>query len=752
MSFSLSPAVTTTEIDLTTGIEAQDTRTACIAASMTWGPLEEPLLITSQDNLVLNFGKPDANTYENWFAAANFLDYSNSLYVVRVGDTDNAINVNQISNATGGIAESLGTNASLLGSNVTATQVEGNTTVTVTGVNTYWDEDLVVGDIVIFTGNTEELPTATSYFACRVETITSNTAITLSNFTSSAAMTVNAASNTGVIYRYGTLIKNDEDFFATADWGDHGMVAAKYPGALGNSLRVSVCTSANLFETAISAVNCTSGGIIGYDSTNAASFAVAGIIPGETVLVYDGEEYTINSSNSTHITTTANFGTDFNDFQTSWGFKPTVYIRWKYAKYFENPPSTSDFAAGYESSNDEIHVIVVDEYGLFTGRRQSILETYEGLSKAVDAKSFDGTDIYFLTHINQRSQYIRFLAPPVTDPSGAAITNWGGKAYDGLVFGSDIRTLSLDMYNGRDGSTINGMADRVTGYDMFANDIDYNISFVISGESTTELDQYIIDNIVENRQDCIAFFSPLQTDVVNIGMNTKRLQLVIATKNAINRSTSYGVMDCNWKYQYDKYNDTYRWVPVNGDIAGLCAKTDVDYNPWWSPGGMTRGKIKNVVRFAWNPDKSERDQLYLNNINPVLSFRDTGPVLWGDKTMLAKNSVFSRINVRRLFIVLRTAIAEYAKNLLFEFNDEFTRYQFKNIVEPYLKNVQALRGIEDFTVVCDETNNTPEVRNNNQFVGDIYIIPNKSINFIKLNFIAVRSGVSFEEVVGRIGV
>lgn len=756
MSFSISPGVTTTEIDLTTGIEAQDTRTAGIAASFTWGPLNTPRLITSQENLVSNFGKPDANTYANWFSAANFLDYSNSLYVVRVGDTENTVNAYKITNATAGIAESLGAAAKLESANVSAVQSEGSNTITVTGVNTYFDTDLVVNDVVILYGKVEPSGTETR-FPCLVKTISSNVSIELTSISSNSAMIINADAGEGAIYRYGALFANDEDFEADENKSDYGQFAAKYPGGLGNSLRVSICSSANLYETQMEAINCTSDGKIGYDTSNAElSFMLDNINGHEStvVFVFNGDEFNITGidTDNNYIETNWTIGTDIADFETTWGFKPKASIRWKYAKYFENPPGTSDFAANYDSSNDEIHIAVIDEYGLITGRRREVLEIYEGLSKASDAKAYDGTDLYYVTHINQKSNYIRVLDHPTTDASGAAITNWGEKAYDGRIYGCDTRNIYLDMYNGRDGQNINYLQNRITGYDLFADDTNYNISFIISGESSNTLNQYIIDNVVEKTQKACVFISPLMDDVVNVSRDSVRLESVLATRNAINRSTSYGFMTCNWKYQYDKYNDVYRWVPDNGDIAGLWARSDVDFNPWWSAAGVTRGKIKNVVRLAWNPNEAQRDQLYLNGINPVVSFKNTGPVLWGDKTMLSKNSVFSRANVRRLFIVLRTAIAEYAKNLLFEFNDEFTRYQFKNIVEPYLKNVQALRGIEDFTVICDETNNTPEVRNNNQFVGDIYIIPNKSINFIKLNFVAVRSGVSFEEVVGRIGV
>jgi len=252
--------------------------------------------------------------------------------------------------------------------------------------------------------------------------------------------------------------------------------------------------------------------------------------------------------------------------------------------------------------------------------------------------------------------------------------------------------------------------------------------------------------IAESRKDVMVFVSPQQTDVVNNAGN--EATSVVATRNALTPS-SYAVMDCGWKYQYDKYNDVYRWVPLNGDVAGLCVRTDLQRDPWFSPAGFNRGQILNVVKLAWNPTKSDRDTLYKNGVNPVVTFPGEGTLLYGDKTMLSRPSAFDRINVRRLFIVLEQSITRAARSSLFEFNDDFTRAQFVSIVEPFLRDVKGRRGIYDYRVVCDTTNNTSQVIDANQFVGDIYIKPARSINFIQLNFVAVRTGVSFDEIVGK---
>jgi phage tail sheath protein FI len=285
---------------------------------------------------------------------------------------------------------------------------------------------------------------------------------------------------------------------------------------------------------------------------------------------------------------------------------------------------------------------------------------------------------------------------------------------------------------------------------LFANGEEVDISIIMGADATATVAQHLIQDIAEVRKDCVVAISPESTDVVNNStFSGAETEDVIAFRNAINVSSSYGIMDSGWKYMYDKYNDVYRYVPLNGDIAGTMARTDNLRDPWYSPAGYNRGNIRNIVRLAYNPPKAQRDELYKSGVNPVVTFPGQGTVLFGDKTLLNRPSAFDRINVRRLFIVLEKAISNAAQYSLFEFNDEFTRAQFRNLVEPFLRDVQGRRGIFDFRVVCDETNNTPEIIDRNEFIGDIYIKPARSINFIQLNFIAVRTGVAFEEVVGQ---
>lgn len=450
---------------------------------------------------------------------------------------------------------------------------------------------------------------------------------------------------------------------------------------------------------------------------------------------------------------------------------------WDYRENFDGPPghneflmnkdTTSDPVTGNSNIKDEIHVVVVDRLGLFSGTKGTVLERFPYLSKSPDAKTEAGASAYYAQIINRQSQFIRWMDHPV-DVDGNASTNWGTSFLgdDTITYTALTSPMTINLSGGNDGNGAISAADFIAAYDLFADPDEIDVSLIMAGgdgpfvgptlgadkEYTTVMAR--VARIAWDRKDAVAFVSPLYGDVVNNAGSevVDILDTLRVGSNALamgHAQNSYAFADSNWKYQYDKYNDVYRWVPVNGDIAGLCAATDNTRDPWWSPAGFNRGNIKNVVRLAWNPNKANRDDLYKNSVNPVLNFPGDGTILYGDKTMLAKPSAFDRINVRRLFIVLEKAIAISAKYSLFEFNDAFTRAQFVNMVEPFLRDVQGRRGIYDYRVVCDETNNTGEVIDRNEFVGDIYIKPAKSINFIQLNFVAVRTGVDFSEVVGK---
>ena len=412
---------------------------------------------------------------------------------------------------------------------------------------------------------------------------------------------------------------------------------------------------------------------------------------------------------------------------------------WTYASQFSAVPNTSSYVASRGGANDEVHVVVVDEDGLWSGTAGTVLEKYAFVSKASDAKDDSGNSNYYKDVINRQSQYIWSLSHPTNLGTGTA---WGSSANV-----SAFKLLSSNSSNSLSAGAVGttSTANVTSGWDNFKNAESVDVSLLVTGQGNSTIATYVISNIAETRKDCVAFISPEKADVVdNAGQEVTDIK---AFRNG-QTSSSYAFLDSGYKYQYDKYSDVYRWIPLNGDIAGLCVRTDNQNDPWFSPGGFNRGQIKNVIKLAWNPTKANRDDMYQVGINPVVSFPGEGTVLYGDKTLLSKPSAFDRINVRRLFIVLEKAISRAARFSLFEFNDQFTRAQFVALVEPFLRDVQGRRGITDFRVVCDDTNNTAEVIDRNEFVGDIYIKPARSINFIQLNFVAVRTGVSFNEVVG----
>lgn len=427
----------------------------------------------------------------------------------------------------------------------------------------------------------------------------------------------------------------------------------------------------------------------------------------------------------------------------------TTFGTWAYQSLFDKAPGTSYFVSssfGNSTANDELHLVVVDEDGAITGVANTVLEKFSNLSKAPNARNESGESIYWKDVIFRKSKWIQIVGLPF-QASGSIVDNWNVAANATSAYQTTANTdanLNYSFRAGTDAALTDG--DYILAYDQIgqAEKVDVQLVMLGGASNTVAID---VVGTVESRKDCVAFLSP---SLANTQASDPTTAVIAYRNNSLaNLSSSYAVLDSGWKYQYDKYNDVYRWVPLNGDIAGLCARTDTDRDPWWSPAGLTRGQIKNVIKLAYNPTKANRDELYKNGVNPVVSFTGEGTMLFGDKTLLGRPSAFDRINVRRLFIVLEKSIARAARSSLFEFNDEFTRAQFVNLVEPFLRTVQGRRGIYDYRVVCDDTNNTAEIIDRNEFVGDIYVKPAKSINFIQLNFVAVRTGVAFEEIVGK---
>jgi len=634
MAFQVSPGVLVQEKDLTNVIPAVATTIGAIAGQFAQGPIDEVVSIASEKELVETFGKPDSNTFEYFFSAASFLQYSSSLRVVRANNTG----------------------------------------------------------------------------------------------------AFNATSGGGG----ATLIKNNSDYDDgfTAD----GLWAARTAGAWGNNIKVSICpNTASAYEnTSATTVD---------DTSTAVGDTTITVDDGSALNVGDiinfgeagGYEYRITAI-ATNDVTFVRHPSGTGGLHTAVADSSTIRRRWRYYDLVSGAPGTSAYTSARGGSNDEIHVVVIDEDGGITGTAGEVLEVYDSVSVAGDAKTPQGDSNYYKDVIYNRSQYIYWTAHESTGAAG----NWGDPAL-GVTFTAVSALNDASLSGGADGSAAS-VAELKTAYERYQDADTVDVNLIIAGKGdATHIDNLI--TVAENRKDAIVFASPERGDVVGITSSTTQTTNVKSFFDGI-RSSSYVVFDSGYKYTYDKYNDVFRYVPLNGDIAGLAARTDLIADSWFSPAGFNRGVIRGAVKLAYNPSKTQRDELYRARINPVVTLPGQGTVLFGDKTGLSTPSAFDRINVRRLFITLEKAISTASKFQLFEFNDEFTRAQFRNIVEPFLRDVQGRRGVTDFLVVCDASNNTADVVDRNEFRADIFVKPNRSINFIQLQFVATRTGVAFEEVVG----
>jgi phage tail sheath protein FI len=694
MPTQLSPGVNVTEIDLTTIVPAVATSTGAIAGIFNWGPVNQRVLVDSETTLVNTFGKPNSNNAETFFTAANFLGYTNALWVVRAANTTS-------SNTQQGAKNSFANVGSV-----------SNTPTVLNSTDFSLKQGLFDNDALYIArypggsyGNSLRISICDS-----VNSFSSNVSL-VANADTSAVLTTNIGSNvvTVTVTSVGSNVASTNAFaYALANSFTLGDQLA-----LGN-------TTTGVQYASISAIG---------------NFSSSGSNTSFTISTYDpfrlGTQFIANSSINSSITR-----------------------RWEFFNTAGAPPITSAYVDqfGNSAAVDTMHIVIQDENGVFTGQPGTVLETFTNVSRATDGKNADGTVNYYQTVINDNSNYT-WVA---NDRSGATSAN-------AALIASSVNNLplSLSFVGGSDGySEGNAPLSTISaGYNFFISPEDVDISLVLQGKpiggSTSsqgftvanfQLANWIIDNICAIRKDCVAFITP--DDSVVTSNQGNQSAAVVAWRDILHDS-SYAVLDSGYKYQYDRYNDINRYLPTNGDIAGLCARTDNQRDPWWSPAGFNRGQINNVIQMRWNPRQAQRDLLYSNGINPVVSIPGQGTLLYGDKTLQSKPSAFDRINVRRLFIVLEKAISTAAKYSLFEFNDAFTQAQFKNLVVPYLRQIQGRRGITDFLVVCDATNNTPQVVDANQFVGDIYIKPARSINFIQLNFVAVGTGVAFSEVVGK---
>jgi hypothetical protein len=566
------------------------------------------------------------------------------------------------------------------------------------------------------------------------------------------------------------LIKNTTDYLdnysSDASFAANvGAYAAREAGTLGNSLKISVCSNSTAFGP-----HSMSGNLVA-DASAAIGDTTITVDDGSLMQVGDilefGDASNVPSTDgapsgfyykitaiSTHVLTIARFNPQTGVTETG-GLRHAVVDNakilrhWEYFFNFSNAPTTSDDVAAAGGSLDEMHIVVADEDGGLSGTVGTILETFEGVSQAVDGKTSTGSSNFYADVIYAQSNFVYVMDHETTLANAGSAKK--GQTFDNTQ-GDAFVVKSHSLANGTDDyAATNG--EIATAYEKFADTDAVDLSLLMCGPSQTGADATgdtkatAVMDIATARKDCVAFISPARSDVVGVSNAITQTRNVKLFAQGL-PSTSYAVIDSGYKYMYDKYNDVFRFVPLNGDTAGLCARTDTIADAWFSPGGFNRGQIRGAVKLAFNPNQTQRDELYKNRVNPVVSFPGQGTVLFGDKTAQSKPSAFDRINVRRLFIVLEKAISTAAKFQLFEFNDEFTRAQFRNLVEPFIRDVQGRRGITDFAVVCDTTNNTGDVIDRNEFRADIYIKPARSINFIQLNFIATRSGVAFSEVAG----
>lgn len=781
-TFQVSPGVLVREIDLTGGIPAISTTEGALVAPFRWGPINKRVLIDSEPVLAQRFGKPTSFNAENWFVGASFLAYANKLYVSRAANTAGAwVAANGTSFSTTPL--------------ITCTTQSGNATITTTNTGA-----LIIGMTLVYGTNVAIGTTVASIVNSTAFTVNANSNVTGSGssglqFTANTiALTAIAVSPVGstVANLANQVVLNDDDYFRK-DVDDSDNVTAgrafdaavnwvaRFPGALGNSLRVSQCDSYNGFtqtlnlasyangititmntdsNTATVTVLATGANTSAQTAANDAITSFKGQINvtdylefGNSSIGYQSLKLNVVNATSTIVSngtaTTQAFNLHFTSelrLVANQTLTSTMRRYWEFYDLFDRAPTQSDYVRsfGNTSANDELHVVVVDHKGLFTGIPGEVLEVYEAVSRARDSKNNNNETNYYKNVINQQSKYVWLARDRSTAVSNSAVN---------VTSASNNQIFTLEFAYGQDGSdeaTI-ALSNLTTAWDLYKSAEEVDVSLLIAGKARGgtqggQMANYLIDNIAEIRKDCVVFISPDKNDVVNqFGLEAEN---IVAFRNTL-RSTSYAFLDSGYKYMYDRYNDTFRWIPLNGDIAGLAVRTDATNDPWWSFAGFNRGQIKNLVRLAYNPRKADRDILYKSNINPVVTFPGEGTVLFGDKTLLTKASAFDRINVRRLFIVLEKAIATAAKYSLFEFNDDFTRAQFRNLVVPYLRDVKSRRGITDFVVVCDKTNNTGEVIDRNEFIGDIYIKPARSINYITLNFVAVRTDVAFQEIIGK---
>jgi hypothetical protein len=802
-----SPGIVVREVDLTSGrVQPASNKIGAIVAPFAKGPVDSPTLVENENDLLNNFGEPYATDkhYESWMVASSYLSYGGSLQVVRADDTNtknafvgtaSSVKIKSLDNyeelgydentitsvtvsarspgswANGIKVAIIDSKADQILSGISTTSV---TNITFVGVATASD-----GDIGITTTQITGITTSgiISGQTLKIETGIIDSGTTVSSIGIGTVFlnksTLNSISLTNVQLSFGSYTSTTTGTTIQVGYGVTQSLAGKTDTSSGSSVSLTgsylkgIITEVGAGSVAVKILSRVSSGntetIVDYQQDGTYCFTETGNVG----IVTSGTGVTLGS---------AAYTGEVDWFSQQYINLTNSNIQWN---NIAQAPGTSAFAEPRGSRFDEVHVVVIDDLGTITGNAGTILEKHLGLSKATDAEFSAGSTSYWRKYIAGGSANI-FAGGA---PAGLTTTGYDAGQFDlttdngwdqpaeNVIFGaagSNTYTLAGGLnYDG--GTNLNTagaltatLAELKDGYDLFENTEDIKVDFLLMGsagyakETAQELANKLI-SVAELRKDAVAFITPYRgaalADNPAEGEITVRSPEDI-TKNVISffspiASSSYAVFDSGYKYMYDRFANTYRYAPLNGDIAGLCARNDINYFPWYSPAGTARGAILNAVKLAYTPSKSQRDRLYSNRINPIIFSPGAGIILFGDKTGLGRTSAFDRINVRRLFIYLEDAISRAAKDVLFEFNDEITRTNFVNTIEPFLRDVQAKRGIFDYVVIADETNNTAAVIDANEFVADIYIKPARSINFIGLTFIATKTGVDFEEVIGK---
>jgi hypothetical protein len=794
----VSPGVRIREVDLTVGgITAANNQVGAIAGPFQKGPVDVPILIETENDLLNTFGKPISSDaqYEYWLGASSYLSYGGVLRVVRCNGT-NLNNANAVGVGTSSVTLKIKSTEDYNNSYTTATDWAWSArnpgswanNLKVCVIDAAADQRIAIGTFGLTVGCA--VTSSFSQSVAGVGTVTTETGVLKGIITKVNAGSIDVKVTAKSSGAGSTAFT--ETSYSEGSVNAFGAGNIKIIDNSGNFVKIEETSVSRFFgvvSTGSTVINPVDASTNLPTTINAGQF----IVPVTGSSLADGTTYTVGigttinggaSQTALGLSTAANgSGTvqfvvlnvaangetitapsDWYNEQTLGLSNATVYWR-----NIAPRPRTSQYASERSGRNDELHVVVVDDTGAVTGTAGNILEKYTNLSKALDAKISPSEANYYKDIIANNSQYIfPGFAPTGVDTKFSTVSGVGsatdtawGLAAQGNTFNC-IGAITYSLTGGKDYSGTNdvggysvGLSDVISAYRNFTNPAEYKIDFLIGGpsggasiqESQAKANELIA--IADIRKDCVATISPHRSDVVNVANSDTQTTNIVNFFDPLT-SSSYAVFDTGYKYVYDRFNNQFRYIACNADVAGLMARTSINQYPWFSPAGANRGALNNAVKLAYNPSQAQRDLLYPKRINPIIFSPGAGIILFGDKTALSYTSAFDRINVRRLFLTLESSIERAARAQLFEFNDTITRANFVNIVEPYLRDVKSKRGITDFVVVCDESNNTPDVIDGNQFKADIYIKPARSINFIGLTFVATRTGVSFEEIIGTV--